>query len=219
MLVTGAAGWAVHSQWMTDDRASAKIVRRLPAREQLVARATPAAAPAANEPLRSSTLGHPSVLPIARPVSTSGAAPVTDARLIPVEAIEDDTDPIGRIGIRRRRHVHRSGAAGRRDVGSGRADSASASPALWMTIRGTITPAPRRMEHASPSIRIATESARCSSPTLTAGICGASAAKASPPRRTGRPTGGSCRTCARRSTILTSGISGPTTSTPAIRAG
>ena len=93
MLVTGAVGWAVHSQWMTDDRASAKIVRRLPAREQLVARATPAAAPAVNEPLRSASLGHPSVLPVARPVSTSGAAPASDARLIPVDATEDDTTP------------------------------------------------------------------------------------------------------------------------------
>jgi Helix-turn-helix domain/WD40-like Beta Propeller Repeat len=91
VLLTGGAAWAVHSQWMTDDRASARIVRRLPAREQLVARATPSAAPAVNEPLRSSTLGHPSVLPISRPVSTSGAVPASDARLIPVDATEDDT--------------------------------------------------------------------------------------------------------------------------------
>ena len=91
VLVMGGAAWAVHSQWMTDDRASTKIVRRLPAREQqLVARATASAAPA-NEPLRPPALGHPSVLPISRPVSTSGAVPATDARLIPVDAIEDDT--------------------------------------------------------------------------------------------------------------------------------
>ncbi len=68
-------------------------------REQLVARATPAAAPAVNEPLRPSALGHSSVLAVARPVSTSGAAPATHVRLIPVDAIDSS-------GRRHRPHWH-----------------------------------------------------------------------------------------------------------------
>jgi Helix-turn-helix domain/WD40-like Beta Propeller Repeat len=90
-LATGAAGWAVRSQWTTDDRTSAHVVRRLPAREEIVARATPSSTPAMNEPLRQSALAEPPVLPASRPVSTSGIHPASDARLIPVDATEDDT--------------------------------------------------------------------------------------------------------------------------------
>jgi Tol biopolymer transport system component len=89
-LATGAAGWAVHSQWLADDRAPTRIVRRLPAREDVVARATSPAVPALNEPLRPNSLAQPPVLPASRAVATSGLHEVNDARPIPVDAMEED---------------------------------------------------------------------------------------------------------------------------------
>jgi Tol biopolymer transport system component len=83
-LLTGGAGWAVHSQLFTDDRAAAQIVRRLPAREEVVARAESAATPAPNQPL---TAARPQLLPVSRPVSTTGIHPA-DARLIPIDAVD-----------------------------------------------------------------------------------------------------------------------------------
>ncbi len=89
-LLTGGAGWAVHSQLFTDDRAAAQMVRRLPAREEVVARAESAATPAPNHPL---TAARPQMLPLSRPVSTAGIHPA-EGRLIPidaVDAVEDDS--------------------------------------------------------------------------------------------------------------------------------
>jgi hypothetical protein len=91
-LATGGAAWAVHSQLMTDDRASAQIVRRLPAREQVVARAESGATPAASQALPAVPLRQP-LLPGSHPVSTSGVHPAADGRLIPVDATEDDSGP------------------------------------------------------------------------------------------------------------------------------
>ena len=48
------------------------------------------------------------------------------------------------------------------------------------------------MEHPRLRFGYATKTSRCSSPTLTKECAGASAAKGSPPRRTGRPTAGRC---------------------------
>ncbi len=74
-----------------DDRASAKIVRRLPAEEQLVRRRRRLRPD--DEPLRPSALGHSSGPGCQPPDIQRSSSAVRTAQRLAVNAIEDDTTP------------------------------------------------------------------------------------------------------------------------------